>query len=463
MNHAGYDVFISHKSEYKPWVIWLAEALKASGRSVFLDIWNLIPGENWLDGLHRGVQKCRSAVLVATPEVVNSGWVRDEYNALKRRRESEPDFKLIPLVFGDLPDLPFLGNIQSVDFRDPAHYRNSLHKLLCGLEGREPGALASLDFDIAPPPAMKQARAAAITPGEHQFTDRIMTRLRPAGVQPMMITSRGQRHQGAVIARLLKSARGEYGEDRVIQLSPPFAGQLDGTVFFNDLGRQCQLGAETPTSVAFIAALESRLRSSAPLFLLVTGFENANAQHRAELAATLRSLSENQPYKLRIALVGGRRLVEQRHATGYLSFLSNATLDEWPDPTPADILAWQQASTPDATIDDDQIARLLQFSGGHSGLVRYCLERYASGSDIPAWQAWCYACPEIWETWSHLAGDDPDALRASLERERFGPAQPWPHNATARRLYWADLLKAQDGQLVWRTENLRQIGREVLE
>ena len=139
MDRAGYDVFISHKSEYKPWVTWLADALQASGRSVFLDIWNLIPGENWLEGLHRGIQKCRAAVLVATPEVVNSGWVRDEYDALRSRREKEHGFKLIPIVLGELPELPFLGNLQAVDFRDLSRYRESLHKLICGLDGREPG------------------------------------------------------------------------------------------------------------------------------------------------------------------------------------------------------------------------------------------------------------------------------------------------------------------------------------
>lgn len=72
-----YDVFISHKSEHKPWVIWLAEALQSCGYSVFLDIWNLIPGDSWVEGLHQGLSQCRAAVLVALPRLsipVGCGW-----------------------------------------------------------------------------------------------------------------------------------------------------------------------------------------------------------------------------------------------------------------------------------------------------------------------------------------------------------------------------------------------------
>ena len=132
------DVFVSHKSEHKPWVEWLSRALQHCGRSVFSDTWNLIPGETWLEGLHRGLEGSRSAVLVATPEVVHSGWVREEYAVLQRRRQAEPSFRLVPIVFGDIPNLPFLKNLQAVDFRNPARYRESFHQLLCGLEGREP-------------------------------------------------------------------------------------------------------------------------------------------------------------------------------------------------------------------------------------------------------------------------------------------------------------------------------------
>ncbi|WP_298621714.1 toll/interleukin-1 receptor domain-containing protein [uncultured Zoogloea sp.] len=462
MTQPGYDVFISHKSEYKPWVIWLAEALQASGRSVFLDIWNLIPGENWLEGLHRGVQQCRAAVLVATPEVVNSGWVRDEYNALKSRRENEPGFRLIPIVFGELPDLPFLGNLQAVDFRDTTRFRESLHKLICGLEGREPGKSPQLNFDPPPPPTITLSATAQPVPSEQQFVERVMGKLRPSGSPPVMVASRGQRHQGKVIARLLNRARQEYGERNVIRLTPPFAPNAAADAFFGELGRQCGAPAQTPDSTAFMAAIEHHLGTNGNVFLQITGFESATVHHRIELASALRSLCERQPDQLRIVLVGGARLVEQKFGQNHLSALNIAELLEWPDPTAGDVAAWSQDNPAGGPLGPDEIQPLLDATGGHAGLVRHCLEQRALNGKPACWDAWSYNCPEVWETWNHLAGADAEALKASLDRDSFGPLLPWPLSPAARRLYWADLLKPNKGQLVWRTAQLRQIGREVL-
>ena len=39
---ARYDVFISHRSVYKPWVEILARNLKVRGYEVFLDLWELL-------------------------------------------------------------------------------------------------------------------------------------------------------------------------------------------------------------------------------------------------------------------------------------------------------------------------------------------------------------------------------------------------------------------------------------
>ena len=75
-----YDVFISHKSEYKRWVEVLAQNLHKCGYNVFLDVWELVPGRSLVDGLYQGLQRSRAGVLVVTPEAWESGWVREEYH-----------------------------------------------------------------------------------------------------------------------------------------------------------------------------------------------------------------------------------------------------------------------------------------------------------------------------------------------------------------------------------------------
>lgn len=459
-----YDVFLSHKSEYKPWVEWLGRALQAYGRSVFLDIWNLIPGEGWVGGLDRGVQNCRAAILVATPEVVNSGWVRLEYEALQRRRQATPGFHVIPVVFGDLPNLPFLASFQAVDCRDPARYRDWFSRILCGLDGKEPGRVPPpLPVDIEPPPALAPVRAGDALPGEEKFVQRLMNKVGRSECPPILVAARGQRFQGPLIQALLRRATAAYGSPAVLHVTPPFSDPIGIEDCFAEIGRQCKLDDPTADATSFVAATEAGLAKAGRQFLLVTGFESAAPLCCREFAGALRSLTERQTSSFRVVLLGNQRLMEQKYATGELSFLGHASVEEWPQPTVEDVLAWQQSDFPSLALDPDSAVALLHATGAHAGLLRYCLERWDDEGGAPDWEGWSYACPELWETWYRLARNhDQQRLQELLKRDTLGPAVTWPADATVRALYWADLLSTRNKQLIWRADVVCEVGREVL-
>ena len=77
-----YDVFISHRSDDKPWVRTLATNLQKAGLSVFLDEWELVPGDSFIAGLEQGLENSAGGVLVCTPGALESGWVRAEYDRM---------------------------------------------------------------------------------------------------------------------------------------------------------------------------------------------------------------------------------------------------------------------------------------------------------------------------------------------------------------------------------------------
>lgn len=460
----SYDVFISHKSEYKPWVEWLGKALIAHGRSVFLDIWNLVPGESWVEGLHRGLDNCRAALLVATPEVVNSGWIREEYNALQQhRQQADSDFRLVPIVFGELPNLPFLANLQAVDCRDPARYQEWFHRILCGLDSKEPGPTPFPVLALDRPPALRPPGAGDTAPGEESFVHWLMQRVSRPGCPPILVAARGHRFQGPVIQALLRRATAAYGSSAVLHVAPPFSDQLTAEDCSAEIGRQCRFPQRICNSTALVAALEERFGEGMSHFMLVTGFENAPALCRREFAGAIRALTEHRTETFRVVLLGGQRLMDQKYAAGDLSFLSHATVEEWPQPTAEDLLAWQQADFPNLLLEPQEAAELITATGAHAGLLRYCLERWAAEGGTLLWRDWSYACPELWETWNRLARyHDKVRLRELLGRDQLGPAIAWPADATARALYWADLLAPRGRQLGWRAEVLREVGREVV-
>lgn len=82
-----YDVFISHKSDVKPWVEVLARNLLNRGFRVFLDVWEIVPGRSLVDELYRGLQQSRTGILIVTPETWESGWVREEYGNMMGRKQ----------------------------------------------------------------------------------------------------------------------------------------------------------------------------------------------------------------------------------------------------------------------------------------------------------------------------------------------------------------------------------------
>lgn len=458
-------VFISHQSEFKPWVEWLARALVDHGFPVFLDKWHLVPGGTWVEGLDKGLRESGAAVLVATPEAVNSGWVRREHAKLMSRSTSEPGFRYVPLIFGSLPALAFLDSVQCVDCRDGSAYVDWFHRLVCGIEGSAPGGHTPSYPKLTRPPAAPAVASAQTAPAEQAFVERVMRQLQVATSPPVMVTSPGRRHQGAVISMLrVQGVRG-FGADGVVHLVPACSTDADAAACFADLGAQCGSDRPTPSSLEFQAALQRRVATSGRQFVLITGFENTQPAFRAELAAALRVLVERCPSDLRVVLSGGQRLVEQRYGNGGLSFLSSAKVMEWPHPSAADVMAWQASDYPHAPLATEDAVQLLTSTGGHASLVRHGLEQWADRGPPPRWSDWALICPELWESWYRLRREvsSVDDLREALQRDSFGRATLWPPDELTRRLYWSDLLAPQmNGHLAWRCEPARQVGLEVV-
>ena len=102
-----YDVFINYKSQYKQWIEVLAHNLKAQHLSVFLDDWEFIPGNPILEDMNCGLEQSKNGILLATPEAIQSGWVKSEYYKMVDLMNHR-GFKNLPIVLGkEIPDLPF--------------------------------------------------------------------------------------------------------------------------------------------------------------------------------------------------------------------------------------------------------------------------------------------------------------------------------------------------------------------
>lgn len=98
----------------------LRDALKARNYEVFLDEYDLSPGDMWRPRIYRGLTQCEGAILLLSPEGLASKWVQTEATILSCRRDLHEHFKstfrLVPVLLSgvsrdDLRSNPRPGNL----------------------------------------------------------------------------------------------------------------------------------------------------------------------------------------------------------------------------------------------------------------------------------------------------------------------------------------------------------------
>ena len=189
MNAPDFDVFLSHNSQDKPAIEELARRLTVERISPWLDNWNLIPGESWQPAIERGLERCAACAVFIGPTGI-SPWHNEEMRAAISRRVHEGSFRVIPVLlpggqrdkWGRLPT--FLSSTTWVEFRATLDDENAFHRLLCGINGCEPGLVSGRPLTEGMAPylgleSFKQEHAPFFF-GREALTEWLMAKLRVA-------------------------------------------------------------------------------------------------------------------------------------------------------------------------------------------------------------------------------------------------------------------------------------------
>lgn len=109
-------IFISHAKVDIERVRPLARRLSDEGLDVFLDEWEILPGDSVSDELEQAINRSNVGIVVFSAASVLRPWVNEEYYAILSRAV-KGRARLIPVVLDDV-DLPvFAGNRRAVDLR----------------------------------------------------------------------------------------------------------------------------------------------------------------------------------------------------------------------------------------------------------------------------------------------------------------------------------------------------------
>lgn len=453
---AGDNIFISYSGAQRPWAEALASNLSSAGKEIFFDKWNLIPGAHWIEELDNAISDCAAAVLIVSPEAYESGWVKDEYEKLKRRSNEGSGFTIIPVIHSGVGgEFPFIGNIQWVDFREPHEYPAAFERLLCGLERRPPGQNPYYAGPLKTPPPIDGAAPDAAPDALHDMRDLLLqSRL------AIVLTAIGV-SLADVAQELVAFIESQHGAASVAHLATPYASDdADDPLFFADVAKQLSAMGEIRTLDDVKAALEARV-DQGPLFLIVTNFEHARADHQALLAGLFRGLVDRSP-NMHLLAFGGERLCEQKYANNHMSFLNTAEEMFWPEPDVAGIGA-ALAGAADR-FGEEEIAAVAEASGGHPLIARELFRALLKGvrGDL---DHLIEASPALWTALTPVARDaDMMAdLEAMVDRDELGLAISYPPQPLRRRLRWQGLLaEGARSRLVWRSAAIRRAVRTFI-
>src|SRR5436190_9757315 len=93
-------IFISHASSDDTFVAQLRQALEGQGLSVWVDSRNMRGGAKLAPEIASAIEQARQVLVVLSPEMVNSAWVRKEVQqALQvEQRRKDAGYRVVPLL-----------------------------------------------------------------------------------------------------------------------------------------------------------------------------------------------------------------------------------------------------------------------------------------------------------------------------------------------------------------------------
>ena len=102
-NEFTHDVFLSHSSKDKAVVRPLAERLRADGLRVWLDEWEIKPGDSIPARIEEGLENSRVLVLCMSANAFGSEWAQLESGTFRFRDPLNKHRRFIPLRLDDAP------------------------------------------------------------------------------------------------------------------------------------------------------------------------------------------------------------------------------------------------------------------------------------------------------------------------------------------------------------------------
>ncbi|MCA2174666.1 TIR domain-containing protein [Nonomuraea glycinis] len=186
-------MFISHAHHDAEWAEGLAGELAVHGVKVFLDEWDILPGDVVVHKVDDAVRRSRGGIAIISPASLASPRAQDEYATLATA-SAAGGLRFIPVLIGEVALLPSAENRVWRDFRDViGHgYTKKVAELAAVLLDREPEPSGRVPFENlratlpSPPRPLTEPEPHRIViryvRADEDYGERLAEQLRAAGL-----------------------------------------------------------------------------------------------------------------------------------------------------------------------------------------------------------------------------------------------------------------------------------------
>jgi hypothetical protein len=129
-------VFLSHASEDKErFVLQFAEKLRGKGIEVWLDKWEMLPGDSLVEKIFdEGLKHAQAIIIVLSSISTNKPWVKEELNVAVIKKINE-QVKLIPVIIDNCQVPEFLKSVLWVRITNLEDYDEELNQIVYAIYG----------------------------------------------------------------------------------------------------------------------------------------------------------------------------------------------------------------------------------------------------------------------------------------------------------------------------------------
>ncbi|SEE65527.1 Predicted nucleic-acid-binding protein, contains Zn-ribbon domain [Streptomyces sp. 2231.1] len=122
--------FMSHNHRDKPHVTPFAARMKLAGAEVWLDEWEIHPGDSIIGKVNEALDLVDTVLLFWSRNAAESAWVNTEMETALTRKLSDGSVRVIPMRLDDAPLPPLLRPLMYVSLEDGADVDAAVRRIL---------------------------------------------------------------------------------------------------------------------------------------------------------------------------------------------------------------------------------------------------------------------------------------------------------------------------------------------